>query len=194
MQVTRYRHEWAIKREQTKTHPLLAHMENALKDNKMSSIKGLLSAGKRLTYEEKEYLRRHDPALYHQAVSIEEEQRSFRRAMERCKTKDEVHWLYFEKTAQYADETSRVFKSSMPIAAKKTQMQYVGARDAAMREAYLNFKSDGKYSRLPTEQELINKKRLEEARKQKEEQNKLDKKIQERRDLERIRKYKRGKP
>lgn len=125
------------------TH-VIAHMESALKDNKMSSIRNLLNAGKRLTGDEKEYLRKHDHELYQQAMAIEEEQRSFKRAMERCKTKDEVNNLYFAKTGLLADEATRAFKSSGSATSGKSKIQYISALAAAIREAYLDFKAEGK--------------------------------------------------
>ena len=191
MKTMRLSHEWAIKREQYGKHPLISHLQSSLHDNKMSSIKSLIGAGKRLTNEEKEYLRKHDPGLYSQALAIEDEQRSFKSSLNRCKTKDEANWLYFTKIGQYADETRRTYSGTASCAEKTSHMQFIGARAAATQETYRNFRADGKYSRLPTEQELQDKKRLERERKIRDEQRKIDKKRREERARERIRRLKR---
>jgi len=149
-----------------KQHIQIAQLKREVKSaptndsNRLPSLRSLLTAGKRLTPEEKEYLRKHDPSLYHKAVSIEEEQRAFKRAMERARTKEDVKRLHLAKVGQYAGDISSIKKSGAPSSAQGEAVFYTGARSAATNETYREFKSNVKYSKLPTEQELREKERI----------------------------------
>lgn len=150
-QTARLQQEWEKKRQQINTPPLIEQMIKSGDDQKKSAIVALMNAGKRLTQSEKEYLRNHDPNLYHQAVTIEEEQRSFKMALQNCKTKDEANGLYFNKVCHFSNEMTHMAKSVPQGAA----LQFTAARSAAIGEAFKDFKAEGKYSKLPTEQELM---------------------------------------
>jgi len=132
-------------------------------DNRMSTLKSLVSAGKRLTHEEKEYLRKNHPELYSKVMMIEDELRSFKQSMHKARTKDEVKRLHLAKVGQFADEAMRISKYPGPSEAKSDRLFFTGARSAAISDAYIEFKYSAKYSRLPTEQELIEKERVKKA-------------------------------
>ena len=58
---------------------------------KMSNqIRLKLNSGQKLTNEEMEYLKAHDPQTYQHVKNLEAEQASYEQELKRCKTKDEV--------------------------------------------------------------------------------------------------------
>jgi len=151
------RTEWSFKQQEVKKNPLLEDMEKARKDFKMSMITNLLRAGKRLTSEEKAFLRQHAPDLYHQAVTVEAERDSFKKALSGCRTKDAADRLYHSQTLRFAGEISYVAKCSAPTDAKQKAINFIEYRAAAIGEAYREFTSEAKYKKLPTEAELREK-------------------------------------
>jgi hypothetical protein len=145
----RLRHEWTIKQEQVKKHTLKENFENSGKEHRLSLLRVLIGAGKRLTPEEKAYLRKHDPKLYQQVVTIEEEQRLFKRTLSTCKSKEEANGMYFSRIGHFADQVSRISKGGAPSASTGSALDFIGSRAAATNETLREFKKSYKYSRLP---------------------------------------------
>ena len=63
-------------------------------------IKNKMKSGLRLSFDEKEFLRVHNTALYEKAIAIEKERDEHRRQLARCKTKDEVRRVQLLKSSQ----------------------------------------------------------------------------------------------
>ena len=58
-----------------------------------------LTAGKKLSAEEMRYLKTYNPSTYQQAKTIEQERKAYEKALESCKTKDEVEQLKAQQAA-----------------------------------------------------------------------------------------------
>ena len=146
--------EWSVKQQEAKKSPLLEELEKARKESKMSAITNLLRMGKRLTPEEKAYLRQHAPDLYHQAVSVEAERDAYKKALQSCRTKEAADRLHRAINYRFAAEISHISKSNMPADSKQKAVNFIEYRFAACGEAYREFTSEGRYSRLPSEFDL----------------------------------------
>jgi len=60
----------------------------------LECITNKMKFGKRLTRDEMEFLKIHNPELYSKAVKIEMEREEYRRALRNCKTKEEARNLH----------------------------------------------------------------------------------------------------
>ena len=58
-----------------------------------------LNSGQKLTAEEMDYLRKHDPQAYQKVKSIEAEQKNYENELKKCKTKEEVERVKMAHTA-----------------------------------------------------------------------------------------------
>lgn len=67
---------------------------------RITEIKNKMKAGLRLSFEEKEFLRVNNTALYEKAIQIEKERDEHRRQLAKCKTKDEVRRVQLLKSSQ----------------------------------------------------------------------------------------------
>jgi len=61
--------------------------DELMKATTLDRITGKMKLGKRLSHDEKEYLRKHAPGLYAKAIKIEEEREEHRRALKIAKQK-----------------------------------------------------------------------------------------------------------
>ncbi|MCI8663355.1 MAG: hypothetical protein HFG69_08920 [Hungatella sp.] len=126
--------------------------ENAKEDK--SAIYMKLKNGKKLTAEELEYLRDHDPEAYKEAKEIEAEQKRYEEELKRCKTKEDVDALkmtYLSSKMAVAKEIAN--NPNIPKGAKMQLLLKENAKIKAAQEAELRFKSSSQYANLPTAEE-----------------------------------------
>lgn len=67
-----------------------AEMEEAERKAYEQKIMSKLKSGKRLTSQEMNYLRIHNPSMYEIAQRVEQERQAFRERLKKCKSKEEV--------------------------------------------------------------------------------------------------------
>ncbi len=99
------------------------------KGERIREITEKLNMGKRLSQEEKDFLREHSPQLYEEVVKIEEEREKFRQELKGAKTPDEAEQLLIQKKTTIMSGSA---KNSSP------QMML-----AAMEDEYKNFMGKG---------------------------------------------------
>jgi hypothetical protein len=99
----------------------------------LECISNKIKFGKRLTRDEMEFLKIHNPDLYARAVKIENEREEHRRALRSCKTKEEARNLHIAKA----------FQPKMDSDVKM-----------ALFDEYIEFVKSGEYEELPNEREL----------------------------------------
>jgi hypothetical protein len=78
----------------------LKQSSEAKKTSALECISNKIKFGKRLTRDEMDFLKVHNPDLYARAVKIEQEREEFRRSLRNCKTKEEARNLSIAKTFQ----------------------------------------------------------------------------------------------
>ena len=79
----------------TKASSVLPQTDEA--DSKMSAIMTKAQAGKKLSYDEWEYLRAKNPVMYEKLREVEKEQKAYEEELKHCKTKDEARRLHLSK-------------------------------------------------------------------------------------------------
>jgi len=67
-----------------------AAKSNWLEARRLEGVINKMKFGRRLSYDEKAFLKLQEPELYEKAIKIEEERAEFRRELSNCKTKQEV--------------------------------------------------------------------------------------------------------
>ena len=126
--------------------------ENAADDRATIYMK--LQNGKKLTADELDYLREHDPEAYKKAKELEAEQKRYEEELKRCKTKDEVEEVrmtYLASKMAVAKEVSS--NPNIPKAQKMAILLQENAKIKAAMEAELKFKNSSQYANLPTAEE-----------------------------------------
>lgn len=134
---------------------------------KMSSqIRSKLAAGKKLTWEEMEYLQKHDPQMYQKAKAIEEEQKSYEEDLRRCETKEDVERVRMNRVAASLSVVNSVRSNpAIPEGAKLGIIWQELMKNKAMEETISEFVKSGRYAQLPTEAEKrAAEKAIEEAK------------------------------
>lgn len=131
-----------------------------------SQIRTKLATGKRLTQEEMDYLRTHDPQTYQKAKSLEEERKSYEDALDRCETKEDVERLKMNRTAAALSVVNSVKSNpAIPESAKLGIIWQELQKNKALEETINKFVESGKYAQLPTEAEKMEaEKALQEAK------------------------------
>lgn len=110
--------------------------EQELREKYESSIRAKLSAGKRLSSKEMQYLRKYNPALYAQVVRIEAKRQAVEERLKHAKSKKQVQEIQ-------ADALATISKND-------SAREYMAA---AVQEAVAEFKKTGEYKSLPEVEE-----------------------------------------
>jgi len=127
----------------------LAEME---KSNKISSIDAKLKAGKRLSASEMDFLRKNVPELYKKAVQIEKEREEYRRALENCRTKEDVARLNMSRMQQFLTEAKAISSNpNIPEAKKQELLEFIAMRVMATMSEHTEFINSPEYQALPSE-------------------------------------------
>lgn len=88
-------------------------MEKSDEEYKKQSITWKAFAGKRLTAEEKRYLRQTDAMAYERLNAIEQEQKAYERALKRCRSKEDVQRLKMSRLGSSLTAVKAVGSSGM---------------------------------------------------------------------------------
>ena len=123
-----------------------------IKTKRIDDIKNKMKSGRRLSHDEKEFLRIHAPNLYEKAVKIEKERDEFRRALSNCKTKEEAMRLKTSKCLELkteADATSCKTKDG----GEQGDMEFIAMRMMAIFDEFADFIKSEEYADIPNENE-----------------------------------------
>ena len=131
---------------------LFKQNDEMIKSTNLNRIVGKMKSGRRLSYDEMEYLRKHDPALYEKAVKIEKEREEHRQALRNCKTKEEARRVQTTKCHLLQAEAKAVPDSkngSSPM-----ELEFISMRMMAMVDEFAEFVKSSEYDDMPNEHEL----------------------------------------
>jgi len=122
-----------------------------IKTKRIEDIKNKMKSGRRLSHEEKEFLRIHAPALYEKAIKIEKERDEFRRALANCKTKEEAMRLKTSKSLELKTEADAM--SCKTKDGEQGDMEFIIMRMMAISDEFTNFIKSKEYADIPSEYE-----------------------------------------
>lgn len=124
-------------------------MEQEKKKMKLSYIDNKLKAGAKLTAKELQYLKKHNPDLYREAIKIKRERELYKKQLAQCKTKKDVEKLQQIKTNMFMGKIKAIKSSNMPTAKKTEEIQKVIREKAGCDTEYKHFKQSEKFKSLP---------------------------------------------
>ena len=110
-----------------------------IKAKRIDDIKNKMKSGRRLSHDEKEFLRIHVPDLYEKAIKIEKERDEFRRALSNCKTKEDAWRVHSLKTLE--------------LQVKGQDVEFVAMRMMAILDEFADFIKSEEYEDIPSEYE-----------------------------------------
>jgi hypothetical protein len=122
-----------------------------IKTKRIDDIKNKMKAGRRLSHDEKEFLRIHAPDLYEKAMKIERERDEFRRALAKCKTKEEARRLQTAKALELQTEAQAMSNSKDGKA--KDESKFIAMRMMAIFDEFADFAKSKEYAEIPNEHE-----------------------------------------
>jgi len=129
-------------------------LERQRENDKLARITSKILNGKKLTSEERDYLRCKSPQAYQQLLNSEQEQKAFEGELRRCETKEDVQRL----------QTNRI-NAALSVVKSVENSPYISAEQAlgiamaelakiqAFERITLEFIKSGEYGDLPTEAE-----------------------------------------
>ncbi|MDR2582384.1 MAG: hypothetical protein LBC75_02765 [Fibromonadaceae bacterium] len=123
-----------------------------MKAKRIGDIKNKMKSGKRLSFEEKEFLRINAPDLYEKAMKIEKERDEFRRALEKCKTKEEAMRLQTSKALELQTE-AQAMSCKFKDGQERDESEFIAMRMMAIFDEYADFTKSKEYSEMPNEYE-----------------------------------------
>lgn len=125
-----------------------------------------LNSGQKLTAEEMDYLRKHDPQAYQKVKSIEAEQKNYENELKKCKTKEEVERVKMAHTATSLSAVNSIMNNPVIPEEKKFELVMQEHRkNQALQTTAQEFVESGEYAKLPIEAERMKaEKELEEAK------------------------------
>lgn len=126
-----------------------------------------MMSGKRLSAEEMEYLKEHDPETYKKAKALEMEREAYERELKNCKTKEEVQRVKAAHAAAALDRVNDIKNNpNIPGGKKLELIKQEHAKATALDDTMNTFTKSGEYQKLPTEAERQKaEKEMEEAKK-----------------------------
>jgi len=123
------------------SYGLDAETEEEAKKKLEARIYAKLQSGKPLSQKEMQYLRQYNPALYMQAVRVEQKRKALENQLEHAKSKEEVQKISTSALASVREDDPA--------------KQYVVA---AIQESVKEFKESDAYKKLPETEEQAEKK------------------------------------
>ena len=115
-----------------------------------------LNSGQKLTAEEMDYLRKHDPQAYQKVKSIEAEQKNYENELKKCKTKEEVERVKMAHTATSLSAVNSIMNNPVIPEEKKFELVMQEHRkNQALQTTAQEFVESGEYAKLPTEAERL---------------------------------------
>ena len=126
-----------------------------------------MMSGKRLTAQEMEYLKEHDPETYKKAKAVEMEREAYERELKSCKTKEEVQRVKAAHAAAALDRVNDIKNNpNIPSGKKLELIKQEHAKASALDDTMSDYTKSGDYRKLPTEAEKQKaEKEMEEAKK-----------------------------
>ena len=122
--------------------------------DKLKKIMDKIYAGKKLTGEEREYLKAKDPETYQRLKSIESDQKSYEQELKRCKTREEAQRLKMQRLNSVLTTVKSVANNpNIPEEKKRTIIAMEKLRTEKLDKTLKAFVRSGKYDKLPTEAE-----------------------------------------
>lgn len=123
-------------------------------DSQMQTIQAKLSGGKKLTAEEKAYLKEKDPVAYQKALSSEQEQKRYEQELKRCRTKEEVQRVRLSHLSSSLSAVNSIKNNPHISEEKKLQLMSIEqGKQAAMERITQKFVKERQYQNLPTDAE-----------------------------------------
>lgn len=123
-------------------------------DTQMQTIQTKLSGGKKLTAEEKAYLKEKDPVAYQKALSSEQEQKRYEQELKQCRTKEDVQRLRLSHLSSSLSQVNSIQHN--PHISPEKKLQFVAieqGKQAAMEKLTQKFVRQSQYQNLPTDAE-----------------------------------------
>ncbi|MCL1967161.1 MAG: hypothetical protein FWF67_04700 [Fibromonadales bacterium] len=114
---------------------------DGFKARKLGDVRTKMKLGRKLSYDEKVFLKLHSSDLYEKAKKIEEERDEFRRALANCKTKGEARRTQVTKSMELQMETEN-----------KSDLEFITTRMMRMMgilDEFSNFAKSKEYGGLP---------------------------------------------
>ncbi len=133
---------------------IMEDLERQRENDKLARITNKVLNGKKLTSEERDYLRSKNPQAYQQMLNSEQEQKAFEGALRRCETKEDVQRLKTDRinaalSVVKSVENSPYISSEQALGIAMAEL----AKVQAYERVTLEFIKSGEYGELPTEAE-----------------------------------------
>jgi len=116
---------------------------DCIKAKKLGDVRNKMKLGRKLSYDEKVFLKIYSSDLYEKAKKIEEERDEFRRALANCKTKEEARRTQITKSMELQMETKN-----------KGDLEFITTRMMRMMSIlgeFSDFAKSKEYGELPNE-------------------------------------------
>ncbi len=140
--------------QDTGSNWIMEDLERQRENDKLARITNKVLNGKKLTSDERDYLRNKSPQAYQQLLNSEREQKAFECELRRCETKEDVQRL---KTDRINAALSVVKSVENSPYISSEQAMGIAMAELAKVQAYeritLKFIKSGEYGELPTEAE-----------------------------------------
>lgn len=150
----------------TEEERMLQHFQEQLEANRESSeysqIYSKVASGQELTAAELDKLRQKDPKMYMEYRADRMEQEAYERRLKNCKTKEEAERLHVNTiNGKLSELKSIVNNPNIPKGEKLKQAQRIMGDTLRSAETYHTFIKSTDFKELPTEEEVLEAKKLE---------------------------------
>lgn len=122
----------------------------------LKKIMSKLEAGEKLSPNELEYLKKHNPTAYQDYVNACREREAYKEKLRHCKTKEEAEELKLNKMGEFLSAAKKIANNPcIPKAAKLAELGKIMGRALGIAKAHYEFTKTVKYQQLPeTRKEL----------------------------------------
>ncbi len=141
------------KQREEELDPRIRQLKQMAEDDKkartLTAIGNKLMYGQRLTKDELEYLRAHNPKEYEKAVFIEQERELYKEELKQCRSKEDVKKLKERHMMNFMHQSDIIQRSDMSEDDKKIALRFIQMRMAACENEFQTFAETGDYKKLP---------------------------------------------
>lgn len=142
--------------KQSQIDQICDDLKNIRQSNKISGIDMKLRSGGELTDDELAYLKQKDPELYKKAIEVKRERKLYRKALNNCRTKEDVEKLKVCKLHEFMSGIKTIKSNpDIPEEKKRELIDQINRRMMGVFKEHTKFVSSENYKNLPTEKEIL---------------------------------------
>ncbi len=129
-------------------------LEEEKKSMRLANIDGQLKSGELPSKKDLEFLKKNRPELYEEVMEIKREREDYKKALERCQSKEEAEKLQKMHRDNFFSQIKAINSANIPKEKKLAEIEKVNRKMAGYNAEFEKFKKSNKFKSLPEKEKI----------------------------------------